>query len=409
MAQRILYIHQYFKTPQEGGAIRSYYLAKGLVENGFEVELLTTHNEAIYTKADIDGIKVHYLPVNYSNEMGFIKRIWSFMKFVRLAKRYAKNIKNIDKAYITSTPLTVGLIGLWLKKKRGIPYLFEVRDLWPTAPIELGAIKSAPLKNYLYRLEKKIYQEAEKIVALSPGMRDWIKKVAPEKEVFMIPNMADCQFFKMELKDPKLVEFYHAQKPFVITYLGSIGVTNHLEYLLDIASESKKLGLNLDFKIVGQGSQLSNIKLLTYLRKLSNVEFIGHQNKEGVRRILNITDATYVSFANIPVLATNSPNKMFDSLASGKLTIVNSKGWTKDLVEQYKCGFYADPENTNEFFEKLTPFLEQKELIDSYKKNARQIAEKLYSRKLQVEKLTKVLNNESQIRTSENEVYILTA
>ena len=331
------------------------------------------------------------------------------MKFVRLAKRYSKSIENIDKAYITSTPLTVGLIGLWLKKKRHIPYIFEVRDLWPTAPIELGAIKGKPLKNYLYRLEKRIYQESEKIVALSPGMRDWIKKVAPEKEVFMIPNMADCQFFKKELKDPKLVEFYHAGKPFVITYLGSIGVTNHLEYFLDIAAESKKGGLNIDFKVVGQGSQLSKIKLEAYLRKLSNVEFIGHQNKEGVRRILNVTDATYVSFANIPVLSTNSPNKMFDSLASGKLTIVNSNGWTKDLVEQYKCGFYANPEDPKDFMNKLAPFLTEKDLLETYKNNARQIAENLYSRKLQVEKLTKVLNNESQIRTSGNEVYILTA
>ena len=409
MAQRILYIHQYFKTPQEGGAIRSYYLAKGLVEKGFEVEMLTTHNESIYTKAEVDGIKVHYLPVNYSNDMGFVQRVWSFLKFVRLAKRYAKNIKNIDKAYITSTPLTVGLIGLWLKRKRQIPYIFEVRDLWPTAPIELGAIKGAPLKKYLYRLEKRIYLGAEKIVALSPGMRDWIKKVAPEQEIYMIPNMADCQFFKKELKDPKLVEFYHAERPFVITYLGSIGVTNHLEYFLDLALESNKQNLNIDFKVVGQGSQLSKIKLETYLRKLTNVQFIGHQNKEGVRRILNVTDATYVSFANIPVLATNSPNKMFDSLAAGKLTIVNSNGWTKDLVEQYKCGFYADPENPQEFIEKLKPFLTQKDLLESYKNNSRKIAEQLYSKRLQVEKLAKVLNNESQIKTSENEVYILTA
>ncbi|GHE55877.1 glycosyltransferase family 4 protein [Roseivirga thermotolerans] len=409
MAQRILYIHQYFKTPLEGGAIRSYYLAKGLVENGYEVEMLTSHNEAIYTRTEVDGITVHYLPVRYANEMGFLKRIWAFLKFVKLAKRYAKSINSIDKAYITSTPLTVGLIGLWLKKKRGIPYIFEVRDLWPTAPIELGAIRGIVLKSYLYRLEKKIYTGADKIVALSPGMRDWIVKTVPEKEVFLIPNMADCQFFRKEEKDPKLAEFYHAREPFIITYIGSIGVTNHLEYLLDVAALCKKKDLNIGFKVVGQGSQLSKIKLTAYLRKLSNVEFIGHQNKEGVRRILNITDATYVCFANIPVLGTNSPNKMFDSLASGKLTIVNSAGWTKDLVEQYECGFYAHPEKPEEFLVKLMPFIEKKELLEQYKNNARQIAEKLYSKKLQVEKLTKVLSNENHLKASESEVYILTA
>ncbi|MBO6762661.1 MAG: glycosyltransferase, partial [Roseivirga sp.] len=99
----------------------------------------------------------------------------------------------------------------------------------------------------------------------------------------------------------------------------------------------------------------------------------------------------------------------FDSMASGKLTIVNSNGWTKDLVEQYKCGFYADPENPQEFIEKLKPFLTQKDLLESYKNNSRQIAEKLYSKRLQVEKLSKLLNNENKLKTNENEVYILTA
>ena len=73
---KILYVHQYFKTPQEGGAIRSYYLSKCLVDNGFEVELITAHNEQGYRKVEIDGVIVHYLPVYYSNDLGFFKRIY---------------------------------------------------------------------------------------------------------------------------------------------------------------------------------------------------------------------------------------------------------------------------------------------------------------------------------------------
>jgi len=409
VAQRILYIHQYFKTPQEGGAIRSYYLSKGLVENGFEVEMVTSHNEPMVRTKEVDGIKVHYLPVAYNNEMGAVKRILAFLKFVRVSKRYIKKLQKPDLAYVTSTPLTVGLIGLWLKKKLSIPFIFEVRDLWPTAPIEMGVIKNRLLQQYLYRLESRIYREAEKVVALSPGMRDWIKKVAPEKDVYMIPNMADCQFFKKEMKDPKLIDFYHAEEPLVITYMGSIGATNHLDYLLEIAEQALNRKLNVSFKVVGKGSQLRNIKLNSFLKKLTNIEFIGYQNKEGVRRILNVTDATYVSFANVSVLATNSPNKLFDSLAAGKLTIVNSTGWTKDLVERYKCGFYADPENPIEFIEKLSLFLKDRNLLEAHKNNARSIAEKLYSRRLQVDKLVKVLNNEAQIKAEDNEVYILTA
>ena len=406
---KILYIHQYFKTPQEGGAIRSYYLSKGLVEHGFEVEMITTHNAKVYRKTVVDGVTVHYLPVRYANSMGFLSRLLAFLRFVTKAKKLARKINDVDLAYVTSTPLTVGFIALWLKKKKNIPFIFEVRDLWPTAPIEMGAIKGRPLKKWLYGLEAKIYREADKIVSLSPGMRDWIKGVVPEKDVYMIPNMADCQFFNNEIKDPKLVEFYHAKNPFVITYLGSIGPTNKLEYFLDIAESCLKQKINIQFKIVGHGGRLSHIKLSSYLKKLSNVEFIPHQNKEGVRAILNVSDATYVCFANMPILATNSPNKLFDSLASGKLTIVNTPGWTKDLVEKYKCGFYADPLNPQDFVNKITPFLERRDLLETHKKNARSIAEEHYSKKMQIQKLVSVLNNEKQIKVSGSEVYILTA
>ncbi len=149
--------------------------------------------------------------------------------------------------------------------------------------------------------------------------------------------------------------------------------------------------------------------LSSYLQKLTNVEFIPHQNKEGVKDILNISDATYVCFSNIPVLATNSPNKLFDSLASGKLTIVNTPGWTKEMVEKYQCGFYADPLNPQDFVARIKPFLEQRDLLERHKKNARSIAEQHYSKRLQVQKLVSILNNEKQIRVSGSEVYILTA
>lgn len=406
---KLLYIHQYFKTPQEGGAIRSYYLSRGLVKKGFKIEMITSHNSSIYTIKEIDGIKVHYLPVPYRNKMGFVQRIRSFVKFVRLARKTAMNIEGVEKAYITSTPLTVGSIGLYLKKKKHIPFIFEVRDLWPKAPIEMGVFKNPLIKRWLYNYEKRIYKAADKIVALSPGMRDWIKEVVPSKGVYTVPNMADCEFFQKELKDPKLIEFYHVEKPFVITYLGSIGQTNHLEFLLDIAEASQRQNLNIDFKIVGQGSRLHDIQLISYHKGLKNVEFISHQNKEGVRRILNVTDATYVSFKDIPVLATNSPNKLFDSLASGKLTIVNTPGWTKELVEKYKCGFYANPHQPLEFLELLKPYLEQKDLLEEAKNNARSIAEKLYSKRLQVEKIAGILDNQHSIKINEDEVYILTA
>ena len=250
----------------------------------------------------------------------------------------------------------------------------------------MGVFKNPLIKKWLYRYEKRIYEQSEQIIALSTGMTDWVKEVVPRKAVHTIPNMADCDFFDKEKKDPKLMRFYDTKQPFVITYFGSIGQTNHLEFMLDIAALAQEKNLNIGFKIVGQGSRYSFIKNMIGQRKLRNTSLIGHQNKEGVLRILNVTDATYVSFKDIPVLGTNSPNKLFDSLASGKLTIVNTKGWTKELVEENQCGFYANPHHPEDFIRQLSPFLEEETLLERYKTNAREIAMKVYSKKRQIEK-----------------------
>ncbi|MEN8249268.1 MAG: glycosyltransferase family 4 protein, partial [Bacteroidota bacterium] len=311
---KILYIHQYFRTPEEGGAIRSYYLAKGLVENGIEVELITAHNEPVEVTKDIEGIKVHYLPVYYSNEQKFYERIYAFFKFMRLARKKARKFSDVDLVYATSTPLTIGISALKIKQDLNIPYYFEVRDLWPEAPVQMGVIKNKLLKNYLKKLEKQVYENASKIVALSPGIKDQIAKQDPSKPISVIPNMSDVDFFVPEEKDSELEKTFDVKNKFVISYFGTIGLANHLEYLLAAANESLKAGAPVQFFIIGMGAQLSRLKYLAKHFGLTNVKFLPFQNKYNLKRILNITDAAYVSFARKPIMETNSPNKFFDAL-----------------------------------------------------------------------------------------------
>ena len=118
---KIIYLHQYFRKPAQGGAVRSYHLAKGLVEAGIEVELITAHSGKTYDQRWIDGIKVHYLPVDYDQKFGFVRRILAFLRFVSLSKNLLKKLSRPDLLYITSTPLTTGLIGLWAKKRLALP------------------------------------------------------------------------------------------------------------------------------------------------------------------------------------------------------------------------------------------------------------------------------------------------
>ncbi|MFP4095782.1 MAG: glycosyltransferase family 4 protein [Cyclobacteriaceae bacterium] len=384
----IVYIHQYFKTPEEGGAIRSYYLAKGLSDAGHRVDLITAHNESRYKKVFIDGIHVHYLPVSYQQSFGFRQRIESFLQFVIMAASKASEFKDADLCYATSTPLTVGLVARYLKWKHQIPYIFEVRDLWPEAPIQMGAIRRGWMKQLLYRMEKKIYREARSLVALSPGVRDYIRNIVPSKPCLLLPNIADCDFFRKSEKNAYHELQFDVPDKFVVTYFGAIGKVNHLQYMLEAAEACQRQGLQeVAFLIAGEGSQLDHIRQLAEEKQLENIRFVSYQNKYGLLSLLNVTDAAYIGFADLPVLQNCSPNKLFDALAAGKLCIVNTDGWLRQLVEKNQCGFYAHPRRPEDFVRQIADFVNDRSLLDSCQHNARSLAEREFSRRLQVEKL----------------------
>lgn len=399
---KIVYIHQYFKTPKEGGSIRSYYLAKGLVEAGHEVTMITAHNSG-YESRKTNGIDVRYLPVKYDNRFSFFRRLYAFWNFVRLARKEAEGLEKQDLAYVMTTPLTTGFIGTYLKKKINLPFYFEVGDLWPEAPVKMGIIKNKFLRKWLYTLEKKFYFEAEKVIALSPAIRNYVEKVSQNTKVYVIPNMADCSFFEPEYS---IGDFSFSNK-FHITYCGAIGQANHLEFLIAAARESAKNHLPIHFNIIGYGSELERLKIDA--RFLYNITFLPHSGKETVREVLDQSDAVYVSFKDVEVLGTGSPNKFFDALAAGKLSIVNFNGWIKNVIQKNKCGFYHNPHDSHEFVRKIKVFLDSPELLIKYQRNGRKLAELYYDKEIQVTKLLKILNNEYKFEKNDSEVYILTA
>lgn len=377
---RVVIIHQYFRTPQEGGAIRSYYLAKGLLDHGHEVEVITAHNDKASTEY-YEDIKVHYLPVYYDNKLGAISRIWAFIKFVLAATNKAYRIPEADVNYVISTPLSVGLIALFLKRVRNTPYIFEIGDLWPEAPIQLGYIRNPVLRKLLRNLEKRIYNKAQSIVAMSPDIEQYVHRSQPKNKVVMIPNMADCEYYKPVEKLGHSVEKYDVKDKFVISYIGTAGRANHLEYLVEAAKACEVSLPQVQFLLASSGRELENIKQLIGTYELTNIRFVDYLDRAGVKELMSVTDAVYVSFANVPILSSGSPNKFFDGLAAGKLTITNFGGWTESVIERSKCGFSYDPEEVNTFVEKLTPYLTSAELLNQTQSNARQLAEQCYSRK----------------------------
>lgn len=340
---KIIYIHQYFLTEEEGGAIRSFYISQALKNKGHDVHVVTAHNKPYPEVKTIHGTTVHYLPVDYDNSYGFFKRIRAFLKFTWKAYATCRSIQHADVVYASSTPLTIGIIALALRVFQKTPYIFEVRDLWPEAPIQLGYLKN-PLLQYLAKtLEKNIYNYANHLVALSPGMKEGMEAIT-QTPITMIPNMSDCTFFKPVVPA--------STSPIIITYFGAVGKVNRMDSFIELAHyATKHFPKQYLFIVAGKGSELNRIK--TASLDLDNVLFKGHLDKVEIRTLLEESHVSYISFGPEPVLETNSPNKFFDSIAMGKLCVITTKGWIKELIEKNRIGFYYSGEDPELFFTRI--------------------------------------------------------
>jgi glycosyltransferase involved in cell wall biosynthesis len=373
----ILILHQHFRTPNDGGGIRSFHVANALASNGHIVTVITAGDKKNSIKLS-DEIIIQYLPVSYSNHLPFYSRIYSFLKFYWLAYNTALSLDKIDLIYAISTPLTVGWLGAQLRKKLKCPFLFEVGDLWPEAPIQIGAIKNRWLIRLLYAVEARIYRRSDAIISLSPDITHYINERIANDNIITVPNMADLSFFESAIKT-------EPNNPFTIGYFGTIGEANAIEYLIIAAQEAQNQKLLVQFVIMGTGKRRRFAELECERLQLNNIEFLEFSNHNDMHSTLKKCDAVYVSFKNIPVLATGSPNKFFDGLASGKIVIVNFGGWISKLIDKHQIGFSYDPMVPAQFCEKLKSIIDSPEQQIILKTNALELARNQFDK----ERLTK--------------------
>ena len=154
-----------------------------------------------------------------------------------------------------------------------------------------------------------------------------------------------------------------------------------MDSFLECARASLKRGQNMHFLLCGEGAVLSRLKDAAQRLKLSNLSFVDFQNRDGVRDVMNVTDAAFICYKAVPILETGSPNKYFDGLAAGKLIIANFGGWIREEIEAQHCGIYVNPNQPTDFANKIDVFLNDKDLLVRYQQSARSLAESKYSRK----------------------------
>ena len=178
---RILYFHQYFATRRRSTATRSYELARRLVERGHRVTIVSRDTRSLehdrteaprgrlIARETVDGIDVVFISMPYSNYFGPAARVASFAGFTVAASIAGLMLPKPDVVFASSTPLTIGIPGLLVSRLKDVPFVFEIRDLWPAVPVALGALRGRPLIALAERLERLLYREARRVVVLSEG------------------------------------------------------------------------------------------------------------------------------------------------------------------------------------------------------------------------------------------------
>jgi glycosyltransferase involved in cell wall biosynthesis len=352
---RIVYLHQYFNTPDMAGGTRSFEMARRLVARGHQVDLVTSSRDrgregGWYTTVEA-GIRVHWLPVPYDNKMSFGQRLRAFLKFAVAASRRAASLP-ADVVFATSTPLTIVFPGIYSAWRRRVPLVFEVRDLWPDVPIAMGVIRN-PVAIWLARaLERLAYRYSKHIVALAPGMRvDILGKGVAAHKVSVIPNGCDRGVFGVD--HASAVAALRASRDWLgqrrlVLFGGTLGLANGVGYLVSIAEAMRRLDPEIRFVVIGDGAERAAIAELARHKGVLDQTFFmpGAMPKRELAVWLAACDMAVGLFSGPRVLWKDAvQNKFFDALAAGKPVACNFSGFQSELAVQHDVGLIFDAED----------------------------------------------------------------
>lgn len=399
----VLYFHQHFSTPKGATGTRSYELSQMLIDCGHEVTMVCGANkrgatnlsgvtENGYRRGKVDNIDLIELDIPYSNDQGYLKRTYTFMEFALKSTKVAFD-ESYDLLFASSTPLTAGIPGIVMKRFKDIPFVFEVRDLWPELPREMGVITNPFVLKAMGGLEWASYHSADRCIGLSPGMVQGIaRRGIPKEHIATIPNGCDVDLFKPRSK-PKTTIPGVEKGDKVAVFTGAHGIANGLDAVLDAAGELLRMGRS-DIKLVfiGEGGEKQRLLDRKEKERLDNCLFLDPIPKVDLASMLSACDVGMMILDNVPAFYYGtSPNKFFDYIASGLPVFNNYPGWLADLIQEHDCGEVVPPEDPEAFAQGLADMMDDPERLERQGKNARKLAEERFNRKLLGEKFVNFL------------------
>lgn len=386
----ILLIHQAFASVNEAGGTRHYEMASHLAQNHHRVTIITSpvsymtggKNDPASQQVTEEAFSGHLRIIrSYSIpalHKSFFYRLLNFISFMVSSFLKGLAARQVDLVWGTTPPIFQAVTGWLLARLKRVPYVLEVRDLWPDFAIDVGVLNSKVLIAASRWLEKFLYRHADHIIVNSPGFIHHIS-ARTDKPITLIPNGVDTSMFIPAQQEDEIKSCYGLDGKFVILYAGAHGLANDLITLLEAAEHiSKKPEIKI--VLVGDGKEKPALIAHAEARHLTNVLFMPPVSKQQMHSVLAASDACLAILKPIDMFKTTYPNKVFDYMAAAKPVILAIDGVIREVVETAGCGIFVPPGNSRELADVILVMAANPDNAAHMGENGRSYVEKHFNR-----------------------------
>ncbi len=393
----ILLIHQAFASLDEPGGTRHHELARYLASQGHKVTIITSPISYLTGKArssriawcekqtDGDLITILRAYTYPSLHRSFAYRMISFFSFMISSFFIGLGVKNIDLVWGTSPPIFQGFTAWLLARIKRLPFLFEVRDLWPAFAVAVGVLKNPVLIKLSEWLEKFLYRRADLVVVNSPGFIQHIQSRGARR-VELVPNGTDTSMIAPTVDGGPFKRMHVLESKFVILYAGAHGLSNDLGVVLKAAKDLLPRK-DIVFVFLGDGKDKPALQVQAITDDLENVLFLPPIPKVEMPSALAAADACIAILKPVEMYKTTYPNKVFDYMAAGKPVVLAIDGVIREVIENANAGIPVHPGDSKQLSQAILQLADDPRLAQLMGHKGRLYVEKCFDRTLIASKL----------------------
>ncbi|NQT81552.1 glycosyltransferase family 4 protein [bacterium] len=401
----ILLIHQAFVSAHEAGGTRHYELSRHIARKGHKVTIIASTVSYLtgrvlpsargrwLAREHVDGIEVYRTWAYPALHRSFSSRIINFLSFMLSSFLGCLLVKNVDVVWGTSPPIFQGLSAWLAGRLKGVPYLFEVRDLWPDFAIEMGILRNRLLIRISRAVEQFLYRCSDGILVNGSGFIGHLLDCGvPDKKIELVPNGVEMSMFRPSDEGKEIRRDLGIENRFVVLYAGAHGPANDLGTLL-LAAKRLEEYRDVVFVLVGDGMDRPNLIRQAEHLGLSNVHFIHAQPKARIPAFLASSDVCVAILKPIPMFGTGYPNKVLDYMASGRPTVLAIDGVIRGVIETAEGGTFVRPGDPEALADAVLAYYRDPELRRRHGRNARTYVAAHFDRGQQAQKLIAIFQS----------------